>query len=77
MGMMALGILLVVLGLVLAVMNLFRLAELSAPVTWLGWPSLVIGIILALIDGVTSRRVTSRRVTDVVVEREYRRPGYP
>ena len=71
MGMMALGILLVVVGLILAFTNALGLAELAQPLVWLGWVCVAIGIVLALIYAVSGRR------RDVVVEREVRRPGYP
>ena len=71
MGMMAFGILLVVVGLILAFTNVLGLAELAQPLVWLGWVCVAIGIVLALIYAVSSRR------RDVVVEREVRRPGYP
>lgn len=69
MGMMAFGILLVLVGLVLAFTNVLGLAELSQPLIWLGWVCVAIGVVLALIYLVAGRR------RDVVVEREYRRPG--
>jgi hypothetical protein len=72
MGMMAFGILLVVVGLVLAFTNVLGLAELAQPLVWLGWVCLAIGIVLALIYAFGARR------RDVIVERDYtRRPGYP
>ncbi|HET6405094.1 MAG TPA: hypothetical protein VFH78_10640 [Candidatus Thermoplasmatota archaeon] len=70
MGMMALGILLVIVGLVLSFTNALGLAELAQPLVWLGWVCIAIGIVLALIYAFAGRR------RDVVVEREYRRPGY-
>lgn len=72
MGMMAFGILLVVVGLLLAFTNALGLAELAQPLVWLGWVCVAIGVVLALIYAFSGR---TRR--DVVVEREYRRPGYP
>lgn len=72
MGMMAFGILLVIVGLLLAFTNALGLAELAQPLVWLGWVSVAIGVVLALIYAFAGR---TRR--DVVVEREYRRPGYP
>lgn len=71
MGMMTLGVVLVVVGLVLAFTNLLGLAELAQPLIWIGWVVLAIGVVLALVSLATRGR---RR--DVVVEREYRRPGY-
>lgn len=71
MGMMAFGILLVIVGLVLAFTNVLGLAELAQPIVWLGWISVALGLILALVYAVSGRR------RDVVVEREVRRPGYP
>lgn len=72
MGMMAFGILLVVVGLLLAFTNALGLAELAQPFIWLGWICVAIGIVLALIYA-----FSARRDRDVVIEREYRRPGYP
>lgn len=72
MGMMALGIVLVVVGLVLAFTNVLGLAELAQPLVWLGWVCVAIGIVLALIYAFSARRAGT-----TVVEREYRRPGYP
>jgi hypothetical protein len=71
MGMLAFGILLVVVGLVLAFTNALGLAALSQPLIWLGWVCVAIGVVLALIYAFSGRR------RDVVVEREVRRPGYP
>lgn len=72
MGMMAFGILLVVVGLVLAFTNALGLAELAQPLVWLGWVCVAIGVVLALVYAFSARR------RDVVVERDYtRRPGYP
>lgn len=70
MGMMALGIVLVVVGLLLAFTNLLGLATLAQPLIWLGWLCLAIGIVLALVS-----LVAGRRREGVVVERHYRRPG--
>ncbi|HUR69717.1 MAG TPA: hypothetical protein VM370_10780 [Candidatus Thermoplasmatota archaeon] len=72
MGMLAFGIVLVLVGLVLAFTNVLGLATLSQPLIWLGWVCVAIGIVLALIYA-----FSGRRNRDVVVEREYRRPGYP
>lgn len=73
MGMMTFGILLVVIGLILAFTNALGLAALSQPLIWLGWVSVAIGVVLALIYAVTARS----RDREVVVEREYRRPDRP
>lgn len=72
MGMMALGIVLVVVGLILAFTNVLGLAELAQPLVWLGWVCVAIGIVLALIYAFGARRTGG-----TVIEREYRRPGYP
>lgn len=69
MGMLALGIVLVLVGLVLAFTNVLGLATLAQPIIWLGWVCVAIGIVLAVLYFVGGAR---RR--DVVVEREYRRP---
>lgn len=71
MGMMAFGILLVVVGIVLAFTNVLGLAELAQPLVWLGWICVALGIVIALVYAFSGRR------RDVVIEREYRRPGYP
>lgn len=69
MGMMVFGVLLVVVGLVLAFTDVLGLAELAQPLVYLGWICVALGIVLALVYAVSGRR------RDVVIEREYRRPG--
>lgn len=71
MGMLAFGILLVVVGLVLAFTNVLGLAALSQPLIWLGWVCVAIGVVLALVYAFGARR------RDVVVERDVRPPSYP
>lgn len=68
MGMLALGIVLVLVGLVLAFTNLLGLAALAQPIIWLGWVCVAIGIVLAIVYFVGAGR------RDRVIEREYRRP---
>lgn len=68
MGMLALGIVLVLVGLVLAFTNLLGLATLAQPLIWLGWVCVAIGIVLAILHFVGGTR------RETVVEREYRRP---
>lgn len=70
MGMLAFGIVLLVIGVVLAATNFLGLATLSEPLVWLGWVAIAIGIVLAILHFVTAGRARD----DVVVERRYRRP---
>ena len=67
MGFLALGILLIVVGVLLAFTNALGFAALGGTLVWLGWICLGIGIILAILHFVMGPRRTT------VVEREYRR----
>ena len=69
MALLTFGILLVVLGLILAFTNAFGIGAIGGTLMWLGWICVGIGVILAVVHFVTAGR---RR--DVVVEHEYRRP---
>lgn len=69
MGFLALGILLIVVGVVLAFTNAFGFAGLGGTLVWLGWISLGIGVLLAILHFVMGPRRSG-----YVVEREYHRP---
>lgn len=63
MGLLALGILLVVVGLILSFTNAMGFAPLGDNLVWLGWVVFAVGVILAVIHFVMAPR------RDVVVER--------
>lgn len=69
MGLLAFGIVLLVVGIVLAFTNLLGLAALAAPLTWLGWVAIALGLVLAILHFVTA----GRRDEVVVEERRIRR----
>ena len=71
MGMLAFGIVLLVLGVVLSATNFLGLAELSGPFVWIGWVAIAIGLVLAILHFVTAG---TRRTDTVIEERRYRRP---
>lgn len=56
MGLLSLGIILVLVGLVLAFTNLFGFAGLGGGLMWLGWILLAIGVILTIVHMVAGRR---------------------
>lgn len=64
MGLLALGIVLILLGIIFSFTNLLGLAGLGGSLQWLGWVVLAIGVILAVVHFLTAGR---RR--EVVVER--------
>jgi hypothetical protein len=66
MGFLSLGIVLILIGIVLAFTNALGFAALGGSLVWLGWICLGIGIILAILHFVMGPRGT-------VVEREVRR----
>lgn len=66
MGLLAFGIVLIVIGFLVGATNLLGLAELAGPLVWLGWIVLAIGIVLAILHFVMAPR------RDVVVERRRR-----
>ena len=68
MGFLAFGIVLILVGIVLAFTNVLGFAALGGTLVWLGWICLGIGVILAILHFVIGPRRTT------VVEREYRRP---
>jgi amino acid transporter len=68
MGFLSLGIVLIVVGILLAFTNLMGFAALGGALVWLGWICIGIGIILAILHFVLAPRRTT------VVEREVRRP---
>ena len=65
MGLLAFGIVLILIGVVLAATNLLGLAILAGPLVWLGWVTLGIGVILAILHFALGPRRT-------VIERERR-----
>jgi protein-S-isoprenylcysteine O-methyltransferase Ste14 len=65
MGLLALGIVLILLGIVFSFTNLLGLAGIGDNLQWLGWVVLAIGVILAIVHFVTA----GRRRDEVVVER--------
>lgn len=65
MGMLGVGILLIVLGVLVAATNAFGLAEIGATFVWLGWICLAIGVVLAILHFAMGPRTT-------VIERERR-----
>ncbi len=64
MGLLALGIVLILLGIIFSFTNLLGLAGIGDNLQWLGWVVLAIGVVLAIVHFVTAGR---RR--DVVIER--------
>lgn len=66
MGFLAFGILMIVVGVILAFTNVLGLGGLGDSFVWVGWICLGIGIILAILHFVMGPRRT-------VVERETRR----
>lgn len=56
MGLLSLGVILVLVGLVLAFTNLFGFAGLGGGLMWLGWVLIAIGVILAIVHVVMGRR---------------------
>lgn len=69
MGFLTFGIVLILVGVVLAFTNALGFAALGGTFVWIGWICLGIGVILAILHFAMGG---SRRTT--VVEREYRRP---
>lgn len=69
MGLLAFGIVLIVLGVILAATNLLGFAALGGTLVWLGWICLGIGIVLAILHFLMGPR---RR--DVIIDR--RPPTY-
>lgn len=66
MGFLALGIVLIILGVVLSFTNLFGFAGLGGSLVWIGWICIGIGLVLAILHFVMGPRRTT------VVERRYR-----
>jgi len=65
MGLLAFGIVLILVGIVLSFTNLLGLAGISGSLVWLGWVCIGLGVILAIAHLFMGRRTT-------VVERRYR-----
>lgn len=65
MGLLALGIVLVVAGLLLAFTNVLGLAPIGDNLVWLGWVVFAVGVVLAIVSFVMGRRtvVYDRRRT--------------
>ena len=66
MALLALGIVLILVGIVLSFTNAFGFAALGGSLVWLGWVCIGLGILLAIVH------LFSRRRSGVVVERRYR-----
>lgn len=66
MALLALGIVLILVGIILGFTNAFGFAALGGSLVWLGWVCVGIGVLLAIVHLFTRRR------TGVVVERRYR-----
>lgn len=66
MGLLAFGIVLILVGIVLSFTNVLGLAGIAGSLVWLGWICLGIGVLLAILHFVMG----PRRAT--VVERRYR-----
>lgn len=56
MGLLALGIVLILLGIIFSFTNLLGLAGLGDNIQWLGWVVLAIGVILAIVHFVMAPR---------------------
>jgi hypothetical protein len=65
MALLALGIILILVGIVLGFTNAFGFAAIGGSLVWLGWVCIGIGVLLAIVHLFTRRRTT-------VVERRYR-----
>jgi hypothetical protein len=63
MGLLALGIVLILVGILFSFTNLLGLAGIGDNLQWLGWVVLAIGVVLAIVHFVMAPR------RDVVVER--------
>lgn len=66
MALLGLGILLVVVGLIMAFTNVFGFAGLGGSLIWLGWVVFAVGVVLAIIHFVMGPRrgtVIERRRT--------------
>lgn len=67
MALLALGILLILVGIVVSFTNVLGLAGIAGSFVWLGWVCIGLGLILAIVHLFSGRRT-------VVYERERRLP---
>ena len=56
MGLLTLGIVLVLVGLILAFTNVLGFAGLGSAFVWVGWLCVAIGVVLAIVHLVAGRR---------------------
>lgn len=63
MGLLTLGVILVLVGLIMAFTNVFGFAGLGGSLMWVGWVLIAVGVILAIVH------LVARPRRDVVYER--------